>query len=226
MANILLVEDSIDCRQLVAHYLKTDHQLFSVSDLKGATDWLRSHPTPDLILLDINLPDGQGFHISNLVDEKIPVIYISGENNINVKTMAFKLGAADYIVKPFDPKELKLRVNANLKRAQTQKNTDNLIYFRDFYLDKDNLKAYILKDDTYEDIDLTATEFKILNLLTTNSNKIFSREQVLNKVWDHNKHLVDRIVDKHVCSLRKKMGDIGNHVHSEYGLGYYFSEAA
>ena len=223
MKRILLIEDSQKTQQLVIHSLEREFEVFVAETASETLHYCRAQ-NPDLILLDINLGNDSGYtileqlKINNLIDET-PVIFLTGEESIQNKVIAFNLGADDYVTKPFDPTELNLRIKARLK---DHANRDNkTISFQGIHIDTNTLTAYELDSDNKRvNLDLSPTEIKLLVFFIENKNQVFSREQIFHKVWGDNCYYLDRTIDRHISSLRKKIGDWGNCIRTIYGAGY------
>jgi DNA-binding response OmpR family regulator len=178
---------------------------------------------PDLILLDIMLPGINGFEIQSRIKEKnIPVIFLTARINLNDKLLGLELGADDYITKPFDNRELILRIKAVLKRVKPQYDPNDEILFGDFRL-LISQRCFFIKDQL---IDLTPTEFDLMRLLIENKKIVFSREQLLKSLRNLDSWGDSRTVDMHIQRLRKKLGDYRDVIKSIYGVGYKLDVAA
>jgi DNA-binding response OmpR family regulator len=172
---------------------------------------------PDLILLDIMLPGIDGFEIQSRIKEKnIPVIFLTARTNLNDKLLGLELGADDYITKPFDNRELILRIKAVLKRVKLQRDPNDEIALGDFRL-VISQRCFFIKDQL---IDLTPTEFDLMRLLIENKKIVFSREQLLLSLRSLDAWGDSRTVDMHIQRLRKKFGDYKDVIKSIYGVGY------
>jgi DNA-binding response OmpR family regulator len=172
---------------------------------------------PDLILLDIMLPGINGFEIQSRIKEKnIPVIFLTARANLNDKLLGLELGADDYITKPFDNRELILRIKAVLKRVKPQHYLNDEIKVGDLRLSIGQ-RSFFIKDQL---IDLTPIEFELMRLLIENRKIVFSREQLLNSIWNLNFEGDSRTVDMHIQRIRKKLGDYKDVIKTIYGVGY------
>lgn len=175
----------------------------------------------DLYILDVNMPNMSGFMVAQEIRKKYetPIIFLTAYSSESFKVMGFSCGADDYIVKPFSNIELLMRVRARLKRNNINYVNDNRIKFVDIYLDL-NSKS-IIKDDEY--IPLTYTEFKILELLLNNRKRIFSLEEIYQKIWDDNA-VGDNTIMVHIKNIRKKLNDnskTSKYIKTSWGRGYY-----
>ncbi len=172
---------------------------------------------PDLILLDIMLPGISGFEVQSRIKEKnIPVILLTARTNVNDKLLGLELGADDYITKPFDNRELILRIKAVLKRVSSRPYQNNELKTGDFQL-RLNERCFFIKDEL---IELTPIEFELIRLFIENKKIVFTREQLLNLVWKFDYSGDTRTVDMHVQRLRKKLGEYKEAIKTVYGIGY------
>ena len=219
---IYYVEDDDSIRELVAYTLaqmgmKT--QGFSSSEDFWA---VMSRQLPDLILLDVMLPGEDGLQILGRLHESartcdIPVIMITAKGTEFDKVKGLDLGADDYIVKPFGMAELVARVRARLRRIP-QKSDDHTLSADRITLDK---RAHTVRLDG-ENIGLTIKEYDLLCLLMENRGMAFSREQLLERVWDYGYDGGTRTVDVHIQTLRAKLRDCGSMIETVRSIGYRF----
>lgn len=181
---------------------------------------------PDLILLDVMLPKADGFSVCKQIREKssVPIIMLTAREEEVDKVLGLELGADDYMTKPFSLRELMARVKANLRRTQIAMKTDagsEILNFGDLTIDTE--KYEVRKKDAV--ISLTFREFELLKFLATKKGKIFSREQLLNKVWDYEFYGDVRTVDVTIRRLREKIEDnpsVPSYIITKRGVGYYF----
>lgn len=232
MQTVLLVEDSPEIQLVVKKTLSNGQvQVEIAGDGKEAALALEGRKF-DLIILDIVLPDCTGFDIcaqiqSNPKTSDVPVMFLSGREEVTNKVTAFSLGADDYVVKPFNPIELRARVEAKLKKLRNKKDSDELIRKGDLMINLAVQKAFIGRgEDGGKDIGLTPLEFKLLVCLAKGEGRVYSREQILSIAWGKDTHVVDRTVDAHVSGLRKKLGDFSRSIESVPGVGYRFNTEA
>lgn len=227
MNKILLIEDNNDTQELVRHSLKGFCELFIASTATQAYFNIENN-LYDLILLDINLPDGNGFEICHqlMTNEKtksIPIIFLTAQNASEDIIKAYQLGAEDYIIKPFDPRVLKVKIEAKFKQAQNNFENSKWIKKKELRLNTHTQKAYIDTNHHSEELNLTPTEYRLLYTFITHEDKILTRSILMNHVWNHETHVTDRVIDIHISSLRKKIGPIGPLIRTVYGSGYLFS---
>jgi two-component system phosphate regulon response regulator PhoB/two-component system alkaline phosphatase synthesis response regulator PhoP len=180
---------------------------------------------PDLIILDLMLPDVDGFEVCKYLKnhEKysfIPIIMLTAKAEETEKVLGLELGADDYVTKPFSPRELVARVKAVLRR-QGHKIESKRIEIKGIL--KIDLEKYEVEVKGKK-IDLTPTEFKILNLLIAKAGRIYSRDQILDHLWGKEKFVIDRTVDVHIRHLREKLGHAGQFIKNVRGVGYKFEE--
>ncbi len=227
MAQILLVEDSVEIKDIVVTVLKQEHSITWAPNLKVAQEFLaKPNAEIDLVLLDIDLPDGNGIDFLSEVGQKfeeygIGTIFLTGTNTVTSRVRSFALGAADYIVKPFDIMELQVRVNAKLKGRKTErKAVQSVIRGGRIQVDLTRQQAFELGDDPPKQIDLTPVEFRLLLLFLQNAGEVVPRQKILDTVWGQTAHVSARCVDHHVCGLRKKISSTGGRIESVYGVGY------
>jgi len=199
MKRILVVEDDRAISNLI--YLNLDmagyesHQVYSSNEALQ----LLGDENFDLILLDVMLPDMDGFELmGNIRPLNIPVIFITAKNGLSDKVKGLKMGAEDYIVKPFEAIELLARIEVVLRRYSSKK---NLIIFEDLEIDEE--KRLVSKAGNI--IDLALKEYELLLLLVRNRNKALSREKILELVWGYDYLGETRTVDIHIQKLRKKL---------------------
>jgi DNA-binding response OmpR family regulator len=228
MSKLLLVDDCEEISLLVEKSLHPHSVTFS-KNLEEANKALASKSF-DLILIDVELPDGSGYDFCNelsqsTVFDKVPRIILSAKGKMSEKVFGLYSGADDYIVKPFFHQELKARVDACLRRAQTTQN-ENMIY-RQFQFNSDFQKCFIINENGKEDLNLTPTEYRIFYTLASNENQPFSRRDLVKEIWNKNGlNIETRGVDSHMSHLRKKLKDYKNHIVSVYGRGYAFKPEA
>lgn len=225
MKKILLIEDDSDLFALLKYNLEKEGYQFTGSQTgKGAVDLCRRE-RPDLILLDIMLPDSDGLEICRAIRAHadlahIPVIFLTARATETDRIVGLELGANDYIVKPFFVRELIARIKIQF-RSQSQ--APKTLKSGGIELDRAACRAFL---DGGE-LTLTATEFKLLEFLMSRPGVVFSREQLLNAVWGHDRAVTDRTVDVYILRLRQKVEpDAANpsYIRSVRGFGYSFNE--
>lgn len=220
MKNILLVEDNDTIIMGLKYSLEQENfkviSAQNVSEFNGKID----KNDIDLVLLDVSLPDGNGFEICKKIKSKkdIPVIFLTAQDEETSVVLGLDLGADDYIVKPFRTRELISRINSVLRRYGH--NESNLIQYKNIKIDTSSAKVY--KDN--EEIIFTSLEYKILLMLFSNQNKLISREQLLEKIWDIVGNFVnDNTLTVYIKRIREKLGD-ETIIKTVRGLGYRIGE--
>lgn len=211
MARILIVEDDKSINELMVRCLTmTGHECLAAFSGSEAL-YVVKRESPDLILLDINLPDMDGYDVMELV-RGIPVIYVTARNDIKDRIKGLNGGAEDYIIKPFDFQELAARVHVVLRRFGKE---DNTFSFGKVKVDLRNFKVY--KQE--EEISVTKQEFELLKVLIINRNVTLTREQLLNAAWGWDYDGDERTVDVHIQRLRKKL-QCEEYIKTIYKIGY------
>ncbi|KPK32852.1 MAG: transcriptional regulator [Chlamydiae bacterium SM23_39] len=219
---ILLIEDE----ENIASLIKLHGEINDEYEIEIKPDGISGYQTilnkkPDLIILDIMLPGQNGFDIcrkikNNSDTKHIPVIILTAKIEELDELLGLELGADDYITKPFSPKILFSRIKAVFRRNTRVKRNKKSLIFKDFVMEVDR---YILrKKNTI--ISLTLSEFAILKKLLLNKHKVLTRNQLLQDLNKENLKIVERNIDVHVASLRKKLGEGGEIIETVRGVGY------
>lgn len=229
MHHVLLVEDSEECQLVVRRALSSDAlKVTCCSRLADAKRILsRSDQNKiDLILLDLAMPDGDGLGLLDEIQSQgtlqdTPVFLLTSSEDLTLKVTAFAMGAEDYLVKPFNPIELRARVEMRLKKSTSKKRRE-LLRKGDLLLRPSLMQTSVLRDGTEKPLDLTSKEFKILAFLATNEGRVYSRSELVKCVWGPTVHVLDRTVDSHICGLRKKLDDLAHYVECIPNAGYRF----
>lgn len=220
MRKILIVEDEVSINDILTTSLKREgYDVMSAFTAREALiifDGFR----PDLVLLDLMLPDGKGEEVCMEIYNKTCVIMITAKSNILDKLNGMEIGAEDYITKPFDIREVKMRVKVALRRLDGQSNIEDITKEVQKGLFIDIEKREVKKDG--EIIKLSKKEFEIIYLLYCNKQRVFSREQLLNKVWGIDYYGDDRTIDVHIRRLREKLGEEKGEsiIETVFGVGY------
>lgn len=225
---ILAVEDEATMQVLLQRCLGLKYDLVITANLERAKQTLE-HFKPDLVLLDIYLPDGNGFDFfdflkQDLNTQLIPVIFLTLETGTQMKVKSFSAGAYDYVTKPFDHSELIARIDAHCARsteiisAHYSPDTFDTLFFnreaRQVYRQEKNGNKQFLS--------LSPMEFKLLECFMTHLGKTLSRDQIAKEVWNRS-HFQSRTIDRHISSLRKKLGATGSYLKTVSQGGYLLS---
>ncbi|OUU20106.1 MAG: DNA-binding response regulator [Planctomycetia bacterium TMED53] len=225
-ANIIIVEDEADILDVIEYNLSREgYNVRGYRDGERGLEAIREDH-PHLVLLDLMLPGIDGLEICKKVKEDpvtrdIPVIMITAKTEESDVVLGLGVGADDYVSKPFSPKELVARVKAVLRRAPLKETVESKdrISVDGFVLD--NIRHDLSIDG--ESIPMTATEFRMLHFLASHPGRVFSREQLLSKVVGSDTVVIDRNVDVHIRSIRKKLGETHrNLIETVRGVGYRF----
>ena len=219
---ILVVDDEKDIVDLMRYNLvQAGFRVVSAMDGQQALDLARRE-RPDLVVLDLMLPTLPGTEVARILrqEEKtraIPIVMLTARGSEVDRIVGFELGADDYVVKPFSPRELVLRVQAILRR-DARDESEEKITFEPLVID---LAAHVVRLRGRE-VGLTATEFKLLHRLARRPGRAFSRDQLLSDVWGYSGDLETRTVDTHMKRLRAKLGAVGSWIETVRGHGYRF----
>ena len=224
MPTILIVDDEEDIRELIAVNLlrEENYRLIEAENGLQAVKMAKAEK-PDLIILDLMLPEMDGVNVYKVLREdmrtkSIPVIMLTARGRLEEKIAGLELGVDDYMPKPFSPKELMLRVR-NLLRRTNPNQSANVIESGPFSLDKSALKLHLEGSE----IELTATEFKLLLSLIESPGITQERGSLLKKVWGYSDMIQTRTLDTHIKRLREKLEEHGNSIETVRGVGYRFS---
>jgi len=224
---ILIVEDETDILNLIEWHLRTEkYTVLTAKDgIKGLDAAIRQ--LPDLIVLDLMLPGMDGLEVCkalkrNPKTEHIPVIMLTAKGEEVDRIVGLELGADDYMVKPFSPRELTLRVRAILKRTDVSPAEEKNIRYQNLRMDLDSHRVWVGEVET----DLTVTEFKLLLELIQNRGRVRARDQLLDRVWGYQFDGYARTVDTHIRRLRQKLGEeYADAIETVRGIGYRFKES-
>lgn len=222
---ILIVEDEAPIREMIAFVLdQNGFNSIEAADIESAKSLL-VEPYPDLILLDWMLPGGTGVKLAKALKQNeytrnIPIIMLTARADEEDKVKGFDAGVDDYVTKPFSPKELIARIKAVIRRVSPT-SLGEVIDFHGLSLDPVAHRVAI----NDKNLDLGPTEFKLLHFFMTHTERVYSREQLLDNVWGTNVYVEDRTVDVHIRRLRKAITGDGheNFIQTVRGSGYRFS---
>lgn len=222
---ILIVEDDKHISKLVKYNLEKAGFECTVTITGEKALEILDKESVDLIMLDIMLPKMDGFQACKQIkqDKKlsaVPIIMLTAKGEEVDRIVGFELGADDYVVKPFSPRELVLRVKAILKRKKHPEITKDILGAGQLIVDITRHKVTIDK----KKIELTPMEFKLLVTLMQRKGKAQSRDKLLDDVWDISADVTTRTIDTHIKRLRQKLGKAGKFIETIRGLGYRFSE--
>ncbi len=224
--HILVVDDEEDLCEILKFNLETEG--YQVDTAFSAEEALTLDLSRyDLLLLDVMMGEISGFKLASMLkkEEKtahLPIIFLTAKDTENDMLTGFNLGADDYISKPFSIRQVQARVKAVLRRSLDKQKAkgkeNNILQYKTLVLDTERIKASI----DGEVVALTKKEFEILRLLLENINHVFSREEILSRVWKDEVYVLDRTIDVNITRLRKKIGEYGKNIVTRLGFGYCF----
>lgn len=218
---VLIVDDDVNICEVINMYLQSSgYETQIVHDGKEAEEKFESYK-PDLVLLDIMIPSVDGIDVLKWIrkDNNTPIIMLTAKGDTFDKVIALELGADDYVVKPFEPKELLARVKAVMRRYTVDNTKEKMLKFGNLDIDS-NSYSVIYKG---QEIKMPPKEFELLYYLAFNKNKVFTREQLLCEVWGYDYPGDSRTVDVHIKRLREKLeGGEKWQIETVWGVGYKF----
>jgi DNA-binding response OmpR family regulator len=222
---ILVVDDEEDLCEILQFNLETEG--YKVDVAYSAEEALKKDLSVyNLLLLDVMMGEISGFKMARMLrdnpkTERIPVIFLTAKDTENDKLTGFNIGADDYISKPFSIREVIARVKVVLRRLDAGKETENeekIIEHEQLKMNLNNKKVFL----NNQEVAFTKKEFEILKLFLENKNKVFSREEMLSRVWSDEVIVLDRTIDVNITRLRKKIGQYGKNIVTRLGYGYSF----
>ncbi len=225
MTKILIIEDELELVKVLRSYLENAGFLV-VSALRGDTGFTAwQNENPDLVLLDLNLPGMDGIEITKSIRKMAitPIIMLTARVEDTDRIVGLELGADDYVTKPFSPREVVARVKAVLRRTQPIKETAKKLVIKDLEIDEDSFKV----KQSGNTLDLTRTEFAILQVMAEHPGKVYSRLQLLEATQGVAYEGYERTIDAHIKNLRSKLGDKADqpkYIETSFGIGYNFKE--
>jgi DNA-binding response OmpR family regulator len=224
---VLVIDDEAMIRRTVR--LACEKEGYAVQEAENGTDALARLDSfrPDIVLLDLMLPDISGFDVCRDIrraGSRVPILILSAKSEEIDVVVGLEIGADDYIVKPFRPRELLARIAAHLRksRLEDERDSDGRMVFRDLTIDVNERRVF--RGD--EEVVLTHTEFDLLSYLASNAGKVLSREKILNSVWGYEYPIETRVIDVHVRNLRRKLEPDPSHprhILAVPGVGYRFT---
>jgi len=220
---ILVVEDEAKLAKLLYDYLvQAGYQAHIIDNGLDVIAWVKQNQ-PDLILLDLMLPGKDGMEICKDIRQfsQVPIIMVTARVEEIDRLLGLELGADDYVCKPYSPREVLARIKAILRRVQSVQCKASP---HGFELDESRYKASIHG----EVLALTAVEFQLLKILLSDPGRIFSRDQLMDHIYDDHRIVSDRTIDSHIKKLRKRLAEVlpeKEIIYSVYGVGYKFEES-
>ncbi|MCR8642724.1 response regulator transcription factor [Paenibacillus sp. N1-5-1-14] len=217
---VLVIEDKAILREMIVDYFHSnDYQVIEAADgLQGIT--LFDQSTVDLVILDIMMPKLDGWEVCRHIRQhsSVPIIMLTARSDEEDALHGYELGADDYVTKPFSPSVLVAKANTLLRRIQGTKHTKDRIELADIGINRST--RIVTVDD--QEINLTHTEFEILDYLMENQGHVMTRESLVIHIWGYDYEGDDRTISTHIRNLRSKLGIKANHIVTVFGSGYKF----
>lgn len=220
--NVLVVDDEEDVVEVITHFLEEEgYKVEKAYDGEEALD--KASAEIDLVVLDIMLPGLDGYEVcrrlrSRVETETIPIIFLSAKTEADDQIKGLMMGGDDYLTKPVSPQVIVAHVKAVLRRAGVEES--RTIQVNDLTIYEDEYRAALNNSD----LGLTLTEFELLRYLVRHPRKAFTRQQLLETIWQDAMMVTERTVDAHIKNLREKLGGFARHVQTVRGVGYRFVE--
>ena len=218
MKRILIVDDERDLCEILSFNLRlAGYDTDIANSAEEALEKIANEKPYDLLLLDVMMDGMSGFELANQLQHQVPIIFLTAKDTENDVLEGFSLGADDYIAKPFSIREVQARIKAVLNRTATREE-HGILSCESLTINLDDKSIQI--DD--KNISLTRTEFELLALLLSQKGHVFSRQQLIERVWPKNVVVTDRTVDVNITRLRKKIGRYAAYIATRQGYGYCF----
>ena len=215
MQRILIVEDDIEIQDMLRNYLTDAGYEVLIAD-DGVTGIAKFDDTINLVLLDIMLPKIDGYGVCEVIRQRsqVPIIMLTALSDEENQIKGFEQQIDDYIPKPFSPKILLYKIAAIFRRGSSNTQKETSIVYKDLCMDIDGFHLY----HKGKEIVLTQKEFSLLRLMLENKGKVFTRQMLLDRLWDSETFVEDRIVDSHIKNIRKKLD--ADYIETIRGVGY------
>lgn len=225
--SILIIEDTPEMQLLLMAILGSNYRVKVVPSVRAAYDELTFNKY-DLLLVDVDLPGESGFQFCANIKQnpqfsQIPLIFLTCHNQTSDIVVGFSLGAEDYITKPIVREQFEARILSRLRKEKNIKKQEQIKRSGFFQIDLQQQRVFTLNKDEQKEIYLTSIEFKLLKYFIDHQNHVLSREQILNDVWGSKLNVGDRTVDTHIYTLRKKLGNYSECIHTISGVGYQYT---
>jgi len=220
-ARLLVVEDEPNIRELLATSLRfAGFEVAVAADGATALGMAEDSP-PDLVVLDVMLPDMDGFTVTRRLRHSgrhLPIVFVTARDSVEDKIKGLTVGGDDYVTKPFSLEEVVARIRAVLRRTRGERNDDATLSFHDLELDEDSHE--VRRGGRV--IEVSPTEFKLLRYLMLNPNRVLSKSQILDHVWDYDFRGESGIVESYISYLRRKIDsvELPSLIHTKRGVGY------
>ncbi|MGX9754740.1 response regulator transcription factor [Clostridioides difficile] len=218
-SKILVVDDEEGIITLLRDYFEiNDYKVYTAQNGKEALEKISKNP--DIILLDINMPEIDGIEVCSRIRDYIscPILFLTAKIENNDKINGFRVGADDYIVKPFDLEELGARVSAHLRREQRKSNHTKVNFYKDLVIDYEKRSIYIYNNQ----VSLSKKEFDIVELLSMNPGQVFDREKIYDRIWGYDSNGNSDVIMEHIRKIRTKLSKytLENYIETVWGAGY------
>jgi two-component system OmpR family response regulator len=225
-AKLLVVEDDANILELLSASLRFAGFDVSTATSGSAAVSVARESQPDLVVLDVMLPDLDGFEVIRLMREggtRTPVVFLTARDGTDDKIRGLTLGGDDYVTKPFSLEELTARIRAVLRRTTVGDESPSRLVFADLELDEETHEVY----RAGQRVQLSPTEFKLLRYLMLNANRVLSKAQILDHVWKYDFRGDDNIVESYISYLRRKVDNVQPRlIHTLRGVGYVLRKPA
>ena len=219
-ARLLVVEDEPNIRELLATSLRfAGFEVYTAADGSEAVE-VAEREQPDLVVLDVMLPDIDGFAVTRRLREHgrhMPIVFVTARDSVEDKVKGLTVGGDDYVTKPFSLEEVVARIRAVLRRTRPPTDESSALTFEDLTLDEDSHEV----SRAGRSIEVSPTEFKLLRYLMLNPGRVLSKSQILDHVWDYDFRGEMNIVESYISYLRRKIDVVGEPlIHTKRGVGY------
>lgn len=227
---ILVVDDEKDIVDILKYNLERENEFEVITASDGKEALEAAQTLPDLILLDIMMPELNGFEVckklkTDKLTSGIPVIFLTAKENEIDEILGLEIGADDYINKPVSPRKVLARIKSVIRRFGKENEKSSMpeenVRFRNLEIDSSSHSVKINEKEIF----FPKKEFQLLHFLISNRGKVYSREILLNRLWGENIYVVDRTVDVHVAKVREKLGEYSDYIETIKGLGYRFRDS-
>jgi len=226
---ILVVDDEKDIVDILKYNLERENEFEVQVASNGREAMELAEALPDLIILDIMMPELNGFEVCKLLKNnpltaKIPVIFLTAKENEIDEILGLEIGADDYINKPISPRKVLARIKSVIRRTGFEQEKpvrlEEKVKFKNLEINSANHSVKINENEIF----FPKKEFQLLHFLISNRGRVYSREILLNQLWGENIYVVDRTVDVHVAKVREKLGEYSDYIETIKGLGYRFKD--
>lgn len=219
MYSILVADDEKDVVSLLKDYLELKgYCVYTANNGKEAIE--QASRTPDLILLDVNMPEADGFEVCRRIRDHVscPILFLTARIEDEDKIQGFAAGGDDYIIKPFSLEEIGARIAAHIRRDHRVNTANNVRFFGDVVVDYSNKTVSVRE----EALDLANKEYRIIELLSMNTGQVFDKERIYEKIWGYDAEGDSSVVAEHIRRIRAKLGryDEDRHLATVWGMGY------